>query len=272
MKKILKYLISTLSLIVVFALTSCAQFNIDAKITEDNFVSFSYILEFIELDKEDANYNQIELFLLDVKEHWEENGVVGHIETSDNSVRLTGKMEKQCETREDAFNTLYSFMTNEVSVFDNASLNYYESDYKAEYKLEFSIDMTGIVDEQIYESHPAIVDEDVNEFIKEFKCNISFSLPYNDDPKSLEISQKVSENIIPLDAPFNSIVDGIVLDNFAKENKGNLFAEKDRLERSIKIFAVVAGVSLVGIIILIVLRIVIIKKKKITDNHVKSEE
>ena len=272
MKNTIKYTLLTLVIITILAFTGCAEFNIDAKITADNFVSYTYTLNFTELDEEDPNYSQLELFLLDIKEHWEQNGVEGRIETTDTTIKLTGTMEQQCTSREEAFNTLYSFMTNEISVYDSVKLDYTETDYRADYNYELMIDLTGVVDEQIYEKHPTIVDEDVDKFMENFKCSSTFTLPYNDKPQSMEITEQITETAISLDAPIIYNVHGMVVDSAAKQHDENLLAQKSKLSRNIIIFSTIAIIAFLGIVAIVIVGSKSKKKAKVDENIVSDDK
>ena len=270
MKKIIKYTISALIISLVLAFAGCAEFNIEGKITEDNTVSFSYVLKFTGMDKEeDLNYDQLELFLLDVQNYWEAKGVDATMNLYDDGMELIGLMEKKCETREEAFNTLYEYMTNEITVFDNVSLSYTGDYYEVAYNVSGSVDLTGIMDEQIYEAHPEIVIEDVDEFMQNLSCNITFSLPYNDSVDAVEIIQNETAISFTDTAAFN--IDGVIKNNDLLQEEKDLLTEKGMLEADIKkyrLFTYIgAGLLALVIIAIVVLNILGKKKNKNADSE-----
>jgi len=264
MKNIYKLLTLSLIVIAAIAFTGCAELNINAEITPENLVTYSYTLDFTDLDEDEPNYTELQLFLLDIAEHWENNGVEADIATSPTAMSLTGVMQKQCASRYEAFNTLYEFMTNEISLFDNVSLDYNEDYYTANYALIADIDLTGIVDEQIYEVHPSIVDNDVDEFIQNMKCNAIFSLPANDSLEVMEINSVVSSYDIPFNVPYSIAIIGTVTDNLKAAVENALHAKQNRLRATMIIAGAVALAALVGIVVL-----VLISKKKSKDSESK---
>lgn len=268
MKKSMKLTILVLAISLITALTGCANVAIDAQITPDNLVTYSYTLSFAELDKENPNYEQLELFLLDIKEHWEENGVTGRIETADTTMKLTGTMQKQCESQYEAFETLYSYMTNEISPFDSVSLDYNHMEYIADYLLTANIDFTGILDEQIYETHPDIIDRDVEEFMDNLTCTATFSLPVSDGENPANIIESVSSHNIPLDNPYSIVVGNTV--NQKDTDEMALYVKRDNLLKAVKISGAIAGAALLAVVALIVIGI--LKKKKSTSEDEVAEK
>lgn len=253
MKNINKLLIAALLFLLAIAFTGCAELNIDAEITPDNLVTYSYTLNFTELDEDDPNYTELQLFLMDVAEHWEQYDVEADITTSPTSMSLTGVMQKQCASRNEAFSTLYEFMTNEISLFDNASLDYNEDYYTANYNLTADIDLTGIVDEQIYDIHPSIVDNDVDEFMENIKCSATFSLPANDSADEMNIVSAVSVYDIPFNAPYSILINGMVTDNQKAAEENALISKQGKLRTTMIISGVIALAALVGIVVLILI-------------------
>jgi len=247
-----KYITLALIILTISILTSCAQFNIEAQITPDNLVTYSYTFNFDNMNEDKLNYEELKLFLLDIQKYWGDNGIKCDMNIYENNIEFIGTMEKQCETREEAFETLYQYMTNKISLFDNVTLNYTDNYYTTEYSLTSTVDLTGIVDEQIYEVHPTIVDEDVDEFINSLKCTATFSLPYNDNIDSLEIIQNKIVSDIALTSPTNIVIAGIIHNNDLKINEKDLLNKRNKQRISIIIFALLGLLTLCFSILLIV--------------------
>ncbi len=270
MKKTIKYIVLFTVIIAAAALAGCADITIQAEITDTNFVSYSYIMDFTELDRDDPNYAQLELFLLDVKEHWEENGAVGHIETSDTEIKLTGTMEKQCSSASEAFNTLFGFMTNEISVFEGAAIDYSEENDSANYSITANMDLTGLVDSQIYDIHPELVTNDVDEFMQNITCKAIFTLPYNDTTEPV-ISQKVTTFDIPFDKQYSLEISGIINDAETMSEQAVLMNEQAKIKKTITVSSIIAGGSL-ALLVAAIAAGILLKKKSDKDIVPDAEE
>jgi len=157
-------------------------------------------------------------------------------------------------------------------VYDSVKLDYTEADYRADYAYELMINLTGIVDEQIYEKHPTIVDEDVDKFMENFKCSSTFTLPYNDKPQSMEITEQITETAISLDAPIIYNVHGMVVDSAAKQHDENLLAQKSKLSRNIIIFSTIAIIAFLGIVAIVIVGSKSKKKAKVDENIVSDDK
>ena len=268
MKKSIKYIVLFVVITAISALAGCADITIQAEITDTNFVSYSYVMDFTGLDRDDPNYAQLELFLLDVKEHWEKNGAVGHIQTSDNEITLTGTMEKQCSSASEAFNALFGFMTNEISVFEGASIDYTEENNSANYKIIANMDLSNLVDEQIYEMHPELVTGDVDKFMESITCSVMFTLPYNDTTEAV-ISQQVTSFDIPFDSSYSMEVTGIINDAESMSERVILLNEQAAIKKNITVAAIIAGVSFILLAGGIAAGVLLKKKGKSTSSEEK---
>ncbi len=250
-----KIIIAALILLTIMVFTGCADIKINAEITPDNLVTYSYIMEFTELDSGDPNYEQLEIFIMEIQKSWQENGVDCSTDITETSMSLTGTLQKQCADREEAFNTLYEYMTNNISPFESVSLDYNEDFYSASYALTAKIDFSGIIDEQIYEVHPQMVTDDVNAFLETVTCTAVFSLPYTTEENSTTAMQ--SEDIIPLslDEPTDIAIARNVqnINNIALEKQLKL---KITFQRILLIIAGAAALSAATAFIFV------IKKKK----------
>ncbi len=231
MKKKIMMLALILLTILIFA--GCADIKIDAEITPENLVTYSYIMNFTNLDSEDPNYEQLEIFLMDIQKYWEENGVDCETNITDTSVNLTGTMQKQCADREEAFNTLYEYMTNKISLFESVNLDYTGDFYSSSYTINAKVDLSGVLDEQIYRVHPKMVTDDVDEFMQNITCTAVFRLPYSEENSS-EITLKETSTNISFESATDIYVTG------SAENIENI-----KLEKQLKIKLIIQTILIV---------------------------
>jgi len=281
MKNTTKYIAIILIVILttIFA-AACTNVTVDALITEDNLVTYTYDIMVTDIDEDDINYDGIQLFFLDIKKYWEEEGLDCELLIGDGGIHLTGTLSKQCSTREEAFNTLYEYMTHKTSVFDDVTLNYTEDFYKASYSLVSHLDLRGIINEDIYSVYPEIVGDDVNEFIKGFKATVKVSLPTDADASSGV--ENIIQNELVTDVTLDKLVEislsGTITNTQNAASEAVLKKSESVSRISILISGSVALLSIVSLIVLIVynrknkLHEEDIPKQKADSEEQKSEE
>ncbi|MBN2879951.1 MAG: hypothetical protein JXN65_10045 [Clostridia bacterium] len=250
MKK--KIILTAIILMTIFVFSGCADIWIDAEITQDNLVTYSYILNFTGLDKDDPNYGQLELFLLDIQRYWEQNGIICSTDITDESIVLTGTMQRQCADREEAFNTLYEFMTNKITPFESVTLNYNSDFYSSSYILDAAIDLSGVLDQEVYEVHPQLVIDDITEFLQNSKCTAVFTLPYSETADSKEVIPKETIVNIPLDAPVKISISGSAASIENMQIEKNLML-KVKTQRALIIISAVSAVGAVAALIILIM-------------------
>jgi len=260
MKRKLTLLAIIMILIAIFS--GCATVEIDASIAPDNFVSYSYTLVFSNLDSEDPNYNQLRLFILDMQEYWEKNGVACDTSITESSISLKGTIQQQCASQEEAFNTLYEYMTNEISPYDNVTLAYNEDNFRTDYSIEADMDFSKVVDQKVYDVHPQIVINDVDEFLNTVKVTAVFTLPSNEGTESMVIESKTLNFDIPIDSPYSIKIDGTINDNEAAAREKQAGARVKRLGAAIAVSVVLAAASLIAIIVMIVIKLSAVRSAK----------
>lgn len=245
-------ILSAILLLILLVSTGCADIRIDAEITQDNIVTYSYILNFTGLDKDDPNYGQLELFLMDIQSYWEQNGIICSTNITDESLVLTGTMKQQCESREDAFNTLYEFMTNKITPFESVTLNYNGGFYSSSYILDASIDLTGVVDQEVYEVHPQMVIDDIAEFLQKSKCTAVFTLPYSETADSKEVISKETIINIPFDTPVEISISGTAasIENIQLEK---YLMNKVNTQRALTIISAASALGALAVLIMLIM-------------------
>jgi len=257
MKKTTKYAATILiiALTVIFAI-GCTNATIDASITNDNLVTYTYNIVVGDIDEEDINYDELQLFFLDIKKYWEEEGLDCELLLENDSINLTGTLFKQCTTREEAFDTLYEYMTHKTSAFDDVTLNYTEDFYKTNYSLVTHLDLSGIIDEDVYNVYPQIVGDDVNEFIDSFKATVKISLPTDGDASQGEekIIQSESVTDVTLDEPVEISLSGVITNIQNIESENNLIKAESGSIITIIISGSIALLSILILAILIILK------------------
>ena len=272
MKNTTKYLVTILiiTLALVFA-AGCTNVEVNASITEDNLVTYTYNILVDDIDDEDINYDEIRLFFLDIKKYWEEQGLDCELLLENAQINLTGTLSRQCENREEAFDTLYEFMTHKTSIFDDVTLNYTEDFYKTNYSLITHLDLSGVIDEDVYEVYPKIVGDDVNDFIDSFKAVVKFSLPTEGVSEQGEtmIIQSESSTEVTLEEPVEISLSGNISNIENTESEANLENVKAKSKNAMFISGIIALLSLAGLAVLIIIKR---NTKDTDDENVGKEE
>ena len=251
MKKNLKYSLLFIIILTLSSLIGCGQININAAITEDNEVTYSYKMVF-NIEEDDINYSGVTTYLLKIKNHWEESGFKANIKTEEESITLIGKISEEYETRQEAFAALYSYMTNDISPFVDVEYEYNMNYYYEDYILKANINLEGLADEDIYTAYPSIVGEDVDDFLENMKCTITINLPQNNSKESDDIV----ENIVIVDVPFNEQAEvslsGIINNNANARYEQELNAKKEKEQKNLIIVSCITITCIIGLIILLI--------------------
>lgn len=242
--------------------TGCTDVLIDAKITSDNLVKMTYTLSFSDTRDDKVMHDSLMEFLYDLTEYWQEIGYDASIRIEDRFVIAYCNMEKQCETREQAFEVLHEFMTNEITVFDKVEYTYNQDYYKEDYTISADIDMSNMIDENIYTEYPVIVGEDIDRVMDEANVVVRFTLPYDDTQEDNQINEKVFENTVMLNAPATVTAQGVIHNYYNIEKELYLFEAKEKKQHTLYILAAAAFVSIAGLITLLILG----KRKKKKDD------
>ncbi|MEX1377781.1 MAG: hypothetical protein AB1Z23_09990 [Eubacteriales bacterium] len=265
MKHFLKYIITTLIVVSAIFLVGCAEINIDASISDENLVSYTYTMHFSDLDEDDPNTKALESLLLEINSHWKDNNFDSELTSEGSDTTLICKMEKQCETREEAFQVLYEFMTNEITLFDDVSYTYTKDFYKEEYSIVSHIDLTKMIDDEIYEAYPAIVGENIDDFAQNIKCTVTFSLPSNESDDDEIVQSKTTTQLSFLE-PTEIDINGLINNNENIRYENSLLEAKDDNTRKAIIYG---GVSLV---LIVVGGLLLIFRKKIVKADMHLDE
>jgi|GEM_PF-2983704 len=265
MKKIKKYLVIIIATIVMLTITGCIDIIIDGQITEDNIAKLTYTLAFVDVKEKDDVYNSLMDFLYELTEYWQEEGFNADIVVDDDNVTALCMMEKQCETREEAFEALYGFLSNDITVFDKIDYTYNSNFYSENYAIDVVINFEGIIDENIYSEYPKIVGEDIDKAIEKTKCAVRFELPYIDSSTESTTSTKLFEQNVSFDRETRIHIEGIIdnVDNIEYEK--DLQSKKGRQELLIIIFSILALLSVVSIVDILILK----RKRKNGDSKSK---
>jgi len=259
MKNKLKFIIISAVLAALLSLAGCAELNINASIDQRNVVDLSYEIIIPEIDQEDINYTETKSFLGKIMKYWtQEEGFDTHLDSSGNTLHLSAHLTKECASRQEAFQELYNYMTNSVSPFVNVTYDYNQNFYYEDYSLNAAINLSGIIDDDIYTVYPSIVGDDADEFLNNLKCTVTVSLPQNES----DVSDAVTLNVVTVDVPVDSeteiAISGIINNNVNVRYENNLLATKAYQKKMIIILSAAAA-ALVGVLVLI---IVLRKKQK----------
>lgn len=257
MKNTTKYLVTIfiITLTIIFAV-GCTNVSVDASITKDHLVTYTYNITVDDIDEEDLNYDELQLFFLDIKKYWEEEGLKCELLMDNDTINLTGVLSKQCMSREEAFDTLYEYMTHKTSIFDDVTLNYKEDFYKTDYALVAHLDLSGVIDEDVYSVYPQIVGDDVNAFMDGFKASVTISLPADGDAVQGEanVIEKQSITDVSLDEPTEILLNGTITNTQNTESENDLVKAKSNSKTTIIISGIIALLSITGLIILMFIK------------------
>ena len=266
MKNKLKFIVITVILLMLIALGGCTEININASINEDNEVNYSYEVIITKIEREDINYQEAKAYLSKMMKYWQDKeGFKTSLTTDNAQLHMTAWLKEDCDTREEAFQVLYEYMTNSVSPFINVDYNYSQNFYYEDYSLNASINLEDIADEDIYTVYPSIVGDDVDEFFSNLKCTVNISLPHNDSEVSDDITQKVDIFGVPIAGEKHISVSGVINNNENVRYENNLMLTKARQKKTL---IILSGAAAVFIALLIV--IIILKKKKNKSDTISS--
>jgi len=250
MKSKIKYIPVLFILAAILVLSGCTKLDITASIDKDNNVDYTYKITVTGIEDDDINHAEIKSYLGKIMLHWKGAGFTSSLIEIDGGFELTATMSGQYQSREEAFAALYSFMTNEVSPFTDVEYDYNLNYYYEDYYLSAGLDLENMIDDDIYTVYPSTVGADVDEFLSDFKCDVTFSLPSNESKESDEVIQKTVTESISLDAPEEIYLSGIINNNVNARYEQALI-ERRAKEKMIIIISSCASVVLIGVIILL---------------------
>lgn len=263
MKNKLKYLlIFSLFIITIPVLSGCAEFSINASINQDNMVEYSYEIIIRDLADDDKNYSEAVSYLEELAAHFAEAGFSSSVEETESELEMTALIEKQCSTRQEAFEELYNYMTNSVSPFIDVDYEYNLNYTYEDYYLKANINLDGMVDDDIYTIYPLIVGDDVDEFLSNLTCSYNISLPQNESTEADIITQKIVSGNIPLDTQTEIFISGKI------NNNAHTLYEKELLKKwNNNILLLAAGIliTILAVIAIIIFSRAIKKNKKGSD-------
>ncbi|MEX1377975.1 MAG: hypothetical protein AB1Z23_10970 [Eubacteriales bacterium] len=262
MKRFLKFALIISAFVLSLALAGCGDISIDGGITAENTVSLKYTLAFNDLDRDSDNYTELKDYLDELKDNWEDMDFESKLVKEDNSLILECTMSQECESREQAFEALYGFMTNEISVFDNVEYSYVQGFYQEDYTISGKIDISDIVDSSITSKYPAHIMSSIDEFYKNSTFEISFSLPYNDSDTTGEVVQKAFSKEVSFDNQTEFEFTGIIKNFENAEHERQINSEKADYEKKILISAIASAVLLIALLVIIILKVKKGKKQK----------
>ncbi len=254
---------SKLTILILLAVTAavftgCSELKIESSISADNLVTHMYELSISGVEDTDVNYKEIREFLHKVSDNWKEAGFDSKVIIKDDLILVRGTLTKQCSSREEAFITLYEFMTSPASPFSNVEYGYNLNYYYEDYFLKASLDFSDIVDNDIYTAYPSIVGEDVDKFFENFKCTVNFSLPENNSLETDEISQNILVKDITPNGENEIVLSGRINNNANAQYEKDLIAKREKEEKNLIVFTSAGLFAIIVLIILIILR----KRKK----------
>ena len=255
MKNKLKYIVALAAAFAALVLTSCAQLGITAEIDADNNVSYTYEITITGMSEDDINYNETKSYLGKIMRYWsDEEGFDTSLESQDGTLRMTAVLEKQCDSRQEAFEELYKYMTNSVSPFESVEYEYSQNFYYEDYSLTSAVSFEGMVDDDIYSVYPTTVGDDIDEFLSSLTCTVTFSLPLNESDISDEVTQNVVIKNIPLEGESEISISGVINNNVNVRYENNLLSTKAHQEKTIIIFSAAGVLALAALIVIIILR------------------
>ena len=267
MKKYLKHIILAITILSVFLLAGCAEININASISNENLVIYTYTLNFNELDEDNPNTKSLETLLIETNSYWQDLGFDSELTSEGDTTTLVCTMQKQCATREEAFQALYEFMTNEITLFDDVSYTYINGFYKEDYSIVSHLDLSKIIDEEIYEVYPKIVGENVDDFAQSINCTVTFSLPVNESTETDALSQSQTVTAVGFSEPAEINISGYINNNENMRYENSLLEEKSKTMKALIIFG---GASLLAVILAVIL--LIFRKKMLKSNKQEDKE
>lgn len=268
MKNIYKYIITAVIVVGMMLFAGCGTLDIKAEITEDNLVTYSYTIIVTEIEDDEKNNKSIESLLIAINSHWNDIGFDSELTTDNETSTLTCTMQKQCDSRQQAFETLHEFMTNEITLFDSAEYSYIKDYYKEEYLIQSQINLKGIVSDQVYEVYPAVVGENIDEVLDSIVCKAVFSLPVNQSETSDVIKTETKTFDIPLDQAVNISIDGQIANNANAQYEKDLIAEQEDRQSKLIIYAIIGAVGLIAVVVQL---IIFIKSGKKEKNKIQTE-
>lgn len=198
----------------VLLISGCTDINIKCSVSSDNTANMEYSIAIDTSNIESNDYEMLISDLNDIVGHWDSyDDVTANIIESDaeNKVYMSMHMEEQCSDREEAFNTLYSFMSSELSVFDKVRYAYNKNYYGEDYEINGIVDFSKIINsDELSEAYPNYVQSDLQKVLDNTTLTMTFTLPENISQDSNEIIYKTTEQQLSLNNPSEFNINGTI--------------------------------------------------------------
>lgn len=173
MKKIFILLIILLAAVI---LVGCTKVSMEYKLDNDNTlrVAYSVVIDTTKEEFKDFKYYNLKKA---ITEQWELQGIEVEVNETEEELSISGFLEKEHDTRQEAYESLASILKSEFSPFVSTGFEYASSYFEDEYNLSAKISLKDILRRSEAQVIPTDMQQMLTQFANESEFSISVSLP-----------------------------------------------------------------------------------------------
>ncbi len=257
-----KYLVIIVIAILTLLFCSCGKFDIICSIDENNVAELRMD---VNISKEDLTRNNITYItrtINEIERHMQTNGYTAQSSRNSDTYSLSFTKRKECQSAQEALDTLLGFMSDDASPFSYVEGGYSESFFNDIYNINAELNLTSIISSDFMDSLTDSHREKIEDALDEFSATVQFDLYGNTAEYTGALLDSANSEELKLDTPI-SISRAVSIDhpaNIQEHSSLNKRLDEISLQKErYKLLLIIIG-ALAGLL-MIILTIHYIKRK-----------